>query len=151
MSDPEITKDVEIRPSSVLLWISIAAGPFAFAVDMQSRFALVQWACFNHRGWVLSVITVTAFTAAAGGAILAWLAYGRLDYPLQRARFMALVGLALSTACAVSILANGVPHLFLGLCDCFRCSSRTPVTPTCPPARSCAGGASSRWWWPDCC
>lgn len=117
MSDTEITKDVVIRPSSVVLWISIAAGPLSFAVDMQSRFALVQWACFNHRGWVLSIITVTAFLAATGGALLGWFAYSRLDYPLQRPRFMALVGFILSAACAMSILANGVPHLFLGVCD----------------------------------
>ena len=117
MTDAEITREMEIRPSSVLLWISIFAGPMAFAVDMQSRYALVQWACFNHREWVLHAITLTSFIAALGGAILGWVAFTRLDRTFQRARFMAISGFLLSAICALSILANAVPHLFLSPCD----------------------------------
>lgn len=117
MTDAEITREFAIRPSSTLLWISIWAGPVAFAVDMQSRFALVQWSCFNHREWVLHVITITAFVAAAAGAALAWVAFSRLDRNLQRARFMAMSGFILSVSFAVSIVANAIPHLFLSPCN----------------------------------
>ena len=117
MKDAEITKEFEIRPSSTLLWISIFAGPFSFAVDMQSRFALVQWSCFHHAEWVLHLITITAFIAAAAGAALAWIAFGRLDRDLQRARFMAMSGFILSGFFALSILANAIPHLFLRPCN----------------------------------
>lgn len=117
MRDAEITKEFDIRPSSTLLWISIFAGPVAFAVDMQSRFALVQWSCFNHREWVLHVITITAFIAAAAGAALAWIAFSRLDRNLHRARFMAMSGFILSASFAFSIAANAVPHLFMSPCN----------------------------------
>jgi hypothetical protein len=127
--------EIAIRPSSMLLWISIIAGPVSFAVDMESRFALVQWACFNHREWVLTVITTTAFIAAAGAAALGWTAFTRLGglklhsgtpveglpesgpVALHRARFMAICGFILGSIFALSIIANGVPHLFLRACD----------------------------------
>jgi hypothetical protein len=117
MTDAEITREFEIRPSSTLLWIAIWAGPVAFAVDMQSRFALVQWTCFNHNEWVLHAITITAFLGAAAGAALAWIAYNRFDRDLHRARFMAMSGFILSVSFAVSIVANAIPHLFLSPCN----------------------------------
>jgi hypothetical protein len=120
-----MSEEIVIRPSSTLLWITILAGPVAFVVDMQSRFALVQWACFHHREWVLSVISVTAFVAALSAAVLAWVTFTRLHHhdalkhvaPLQRARFMAISGFILAAIFALSIVANGVPHLFLRACD----------------------------------
>ena len=102
---------------SFLLWTVNLSGPVAFAIAMQSRFALVQWACFSHRGYVLHVISLTAFIAAAASALLAWVAFARLDRTLQRARFMAMSGFILSATFALSILANAIPHLFLGPCD----------------------------------
>lgn len=117
MRDAESMKDFDIRPSSTLLWISIFAGAVAFAVDMESRFALVQWSCFHHRQWVLYVITLTAFVAASAGAALGWVAFSRLDRTLQRARFMAMSGFILSGFFAFSILANAIPNLFLTPCE----------------------------------
>jgi hypothetical protein len=117
MTDAEITRDIEIRPSSYLLWISIFAGPVSFAINMQSRFALIQWACFGHREWVLHVITLTAFLAEIGGAVLGWIAFVRLDDRFDRARFMAMSGFILSAIFALTTLALAIPHLFLRPCD----------------------------------
>jgi predicted membrane protein len=117
MSANELTKEIEIRPSSVVLWISIMAGPIAWAIDLESRFALVQWACFNHRAWVLDVISTTSFVGAVAGALLGWLAFRRLDPAFHRARFMAICGFVLGCAFALSILASAIPHLYLSPCD----------------------------------
>ena len=117
MTENELTKDLDIRPSSTLLWISILSGMIAFAIDMESRYALVQWACLTHRAWVIDVITGTAFIAAAAGAMLGWIAHQRIDPAEQRARFMGLVGFILSAFFAFCILANDIPHIFLGTCD----------------------------------
>ena len=117
MNDAELSRPLDIRPSSVLLWISIMAGPVAWAIDLESRFALVQWACVNHRGWVLHAITVTAFVAAAAGALLGWLAFVRLDPARHRARFMAISGFILGAIFALSILAAAIPHIYLSPCD----------------------------------
>lgn len=107
----------EIRPSSTLLWISIAAGPVAFAVNQLSQYALVGWACVNHREWALYVLALTSFVAAVAGAVLGWIAFSRLDRTLQRARFMAMSGFILGAIFALSILAMAVPHLFMSPCN----------------------------------
>ena len=137
MIENEITKDIDIRPSSTLLWISILSGMIAFAIDMESRYALVQWACLTHRGWIMDLITVTAFLAAAAGAMLGWIAHQRIEgrtgnpacpdrqdclsstqlLAISRARFMGLSGFILSAFFAFCILANDIPHIFLGTCD----------------------------------
>lgn len=117
MKDSEITTDLAIRPSSTLLWIAILASPLAFAIQFESRYALVQWACFSHRGWVLAVISITSLLAAAGAALLGWVSFARLDPSVQRARFMALAALILGVGFSLAILASGVPHMFLGACD----------------------------------
>lgn len=109
--------EVTIRPSSVVLWITIAAGPVAFAIQSQSRFALVEWACGNHRGWVLTVIALTALVATIASAMVSWSAFTRLDAVFQRPRFMAMAGFILSTTCALAIVAQAIPHAFLGACD----------------------------------
>ena len=108
---------IDIRPSSTLLWITILAGPVAFVVNFQSRYALVQWACGNHRDWVLWLIAATALIATIGSAWLAWTAFTRLGERFERARFMAISGFILSAIFALSIVANELPHFFLGSCD----------------------------------
>lgn len=117
MNDSEITREMEIRPSSTLLWIAVLASPLAFAIQFESRFALVQWACFNHRGWVLVVISITSLVASAAAAVLGWVSFVRLDPVVQRARFMALSAMILGAAFSLAIVANAIPHLFLGVCD----------------------------------
>ncbi len=112
-----MNKAIEIRPSSTLLWITILTGPVAFVINFQSRYALVEWACTTHRGWVLPVIAATALVAAIASSLVAWSAFTRLDASFERARFMAISGFILSAIFALTIIANELPHLFLRSCD----------------------------------
>ena len=117
MSENEITKDFDIRPSSIALWISILSGPVAFAINLESRYALVQWACFNHRTWSLHVISATTLVASIGGALLGWAMLGRLARDAERERFMAMSGFILGAIFALTTLANWIPQFFLTPCD----------------------------------
>jgi hypothetical protein len=117
--DSEITKDIEIRSSSVQLWTAILAGPFAFAVDLQLRFALVQWACMNHSSWVLIAIAGALVIIPIGAAIVCWRfsPAPEEDRVGGRVYFMAVGGFILNCAFTVAIIANAIPSFFLRACD----------------------------------
>ena len=117
--DSEITKDIEIRRSSVALWSAILAGPFAFAVALQLRYALVQWACRNHASMVLVGIAAALLLLPAGGAIVCW-RYSpapEADRVGGRVYFMAVGGFLLNCAFILAIIANAIPSFFLLACD----------------------------------
>jgi len=99
---------------NVALWTGILTAPIAWAIDLQLRFALVQYVCRNHAGWIMWFVTLIALIIAAFGAFCAWSGWGN-DTP--RVRFMAIGGMAISTMFALSIIAMAVPDLFLHACD----------------------------------
>jgi hypothetical protein len=118
MSEREIAKDIRVRSSSVGLWSGVLAGPIAFAIDLQLRYALVPWACERGRTWLLTTISIPLFLVSATGALLCrsgLKASG--DPPSQRARFMFLGGLMLSAGCAIAIIAMTIPDFFLRPCE----------------------------------
>jgi len=108
------------RSSSVSLWSGILAGPIAFAINLQLRYALVRWACEHGSRSVLLWIAVPLVLICVAGAFLArtGLAIGENEtaYPM-RVRFMAYGGLMLSAIFAITILASMIPDLFLSPCD----------------------------------
>jgi anaerobic C4-dicarboxylate transporter len=106
-----------IRPSSIVVWISILAGPVCWAICLESRYALVQWTCVHHCGWVLNVIGGTAFVACIAAALLGWAAFKRFDRDAHRERFMAISGLILSSSFALVVTANTIPTFFLSPCS----------------------------------
>lgn len=109
-----------IRSSSVSLWSGILAGPVAWAINLQLRYALVHWACEHGSRWVLVWIALPLFLVCVAGAFLArtGLAIGdsETDYPM-RVRFMAYGGLMLSAIFAITILASVIPDFYLSPCD----------------------------------
>jgi hypothetical protein len=118
----EITRDLEIRPSSVALWTGIMAGPFAWAVTHETKYALVHYACTHDAHWLFWVVTAAALLLTAFGAWQAWRGMRLLDeHPLTstagRAQFMAISGLLLSAAFALTIIALAIPDFFFRACD----------------------------------
>ncbi len=107
------------------LWTGILAGPVAWALDLTISYAIVKWTCASRRTFVMHAITPAALTLIVGGGVLSWLAYvhtagdGPTDggRPRQRARFMALLGIASSTLFALAILAGAVPRWVLDACE----------------------------------
>jgi hypothetical protein len=110
----EITKDLEIRTSSVVLWFALLVPPVAWAVDLQLRYALLQWACANHRGWLLTLFSAPLLVLAIACAVIGW---RYADDDLPRVKFMALGAVALGFAFSLAIVAGTLPDFFLRPCE----------------------------------
>jgi hypothetical protein len=110
--------------SPLALWTGILAGPTALAADQLTSYALVKWTCTTERQEVLPLIALAALAIAAGGAFASWQALRHTQdhlptdggHPLQRARFMAILGLTLSAFFAMSIVALAIPPAVLDAC-----------------------------------
>ena len=115
----------EIRWLSPLpLWTGVSAGALAWAGDLGVSYALVKWTCSTQRELLLLAITPIALGVAAAGAVVSWLALrqtspdARTDGgdPRERARFMAILGLAANAFFALAILAEAIPRWVLDAC-----------------------------------
>jgi hypothetical protein len=111
--------------SPLPLWTGILAGPLAWAFDLMASYAVVKWVCHTNNYAVLPLITAASLAMVIGAAAIAWTALTRTasDVPIdggqprQRARFMAILGLASSGLFALQILAGAIPHWMLDACQ----------------------------------
>ena len=107
------------------LWTGILAGPLAWAFDLMASYAVVKWVCHSGRYGVLQLITIASLAVVILGAVISWSALTRTTHdvptdggqPRQRARFMAVLGLASCALFALQILAGAVPHWLLDACQ----------------------------------
>lgn len=107
-----------------VLWTGILAGPIAWALDLTISYALVQWTCGHRRMIVLHLITATALLMIAGGAAMSRraLTHGEGDAtgdgprPMDRGRFMAVLGLLTCALFALAVIGNQIPRLLLDAC-----------------------------------
>ena len=111
--------------SPLPLWTGILAGPVAWALDLSISYALVKWTCASQRQAVLHATTSAALVVVAGGAVLSFIPLQRTAEdtptdggdPRQRARFMAILGLAASALFALAIVAGAIPRWVLDACQ----------------------------------
>jgi len=107
------------------LWAGILAGPVAWAFDLEASYAVVKWACHTQNHEVLPLITLVSLAVVLAGAIFSWKALIRTSnetsmdggQPRQRARFMAVLGVASSALFALQIFAGAIPHWMLDACQ----------------------------------
>ena len=116
----------ELRLLSPLsLWTGILTGPSVWAVDLMACYALVKWACLHHREDVIQLILFGSLAIVAAAAAVSWLAlrHTASDQPTdggdprERARFMAVLGLASSAFFALMILTLAIPDWVLDGCQ----------------------------------
>jgi hypothetical protein len=108
-----------------LLWTGILAGPIAWAADLTSSYAIVKWTCGNQHTSVLHLITLGALLITAGGGVASWRALQQAPgdatpdgpRPIDRGRFMAILGLVMCATFALAMVANAVPRLLLDACS----------------------------------
>jgi hypothetical protein len=113
-------KDIDVRPSSTALWWGILSGPISFAIDLQLRYALVPYACAHGFRWMLVAIAVPLLLVCIVSAFLSWRGWvegNDDDSTPSRIRFMAISGVVLSAAFALTIIANAIPSFFISPCD----------------------------------
>jgi hypothetical protein len=111
--------------SPLHLWTGILAGPIAWALDLLVSYAVVKWVCVTRNYAVFPVITIVSLAVVIGGAGVSWAALTRTSHdvpsdggrPRQRARFMAILGLAACALFALQILAGAIPHWVLDACQ----------------------------------
>jgi hypothetical protein len=107
------------------LWTGVLGGPIAWAFDLMTSYAVVKRVCHMSNHTILPVITAASLAMVIGAAAISWTALMRTTndvptdggQPRQRARFMAILGLASSGLFALQILAGAVPHWVLDACQ----------------------------------
>jgi len=107
------------------LWTGILAGPLTWALDLLASYALVKWVCQTRNYGVLPLITLVSLAIVIAAAAVSWAAlmHTTTDVPTdggrprQRARFMAVLGLASCGLFALQILAGAIPHRVLDACQ----------------------------------
>ena len=117
----ELTRDFDIRSSSVALWTGIIAPPVAWATAQELEYALTQYICANHATWIYWLITIGGVAICAAGAFAArmggWRSADAAGEGARRHTFMAWGGIALAAFCALTIIAMAIPNFFLRACD----------------------------------
>jgi len=107
------------------LWTGILGGPIAWAFDLMASYAVVKWVCQARNYAILPLITTASLAMVIGAAAISWTALRRTandvptdgGQPRQRARFMAVLGLASCGLFALQILAGAIPHWVLDACQ----------------------------------
>ena len=106
------------------LWTGILAGPIVWAFDLLVRYAVVKWSCRTGHYWYFDALTIASLLLVACAAVVSWNALQQTatdeptdgGMPRQRARFMALLGLATSALFGLQMAAASIPNWVLDAC-----------------------------------
>jgi hypothetical protein len=130
-TESQLPADAPLAPSPsspanlFALWWGILIGPLAWAADLGISYPIVHLLCeFNH-AWGFHAITVCMLALAISGTLVARHELGlvsrvpgeKLPRPIERSRFMAQLGIAVSVLFIIVILAESVPKLGISPCQ----------------------------------
>ncbi len=112
-----------------LQWAGVLAGPVAWIFDEGLSYSMVQHACSTGHFYVLHVVSIVALLIGLSGVFISWknlmtLPASREEKgetpggsPMDRAVFMAKLGLMLSAGFVLVIIALGVPKVMMSPCQ----------------------------------
>jgi hypothetical protein len=117
--------DVPDRAEIRALWAGLLLAPAAFLLNLEVAYALVPTACSSQNRLLLHLVHLVCLLMAGTGGVLAWHAWkargetwpGDEGGRTGRSRFMAGVGLLLSTLFVLVILAQWIPSFVLNPCQ----------------------------------
>jgi hypothetical protein len=118
------TAEVDRGPAIASQVLGLILPPVAFGADLIISYSLVQHACSTGHHYILHVVTVIALVVALFSGFLSWRQYllardanDEGGSPLDRAHFLALMGMLTSLTFTIVIIANAVPRWVLHPCD----------------------------------
>lgn len=123
------TEDQRNGRIQAVQWVGVLAGPVAWIFDEGLSYALVQHACSTGHYYVLHVVSIVCLVIALSGVFLSWknllvLPASREEKgeipggsPMDRAVFMAKLGLMMSVGFVLVIIALGVPKVMMSPCQ----------------------------------
>jgi hypothetical protein len=111
------------------LWYGVLVGPFAWALDLEASYMMVQTACDSRQPLLLHLASLVTLLACLAGLLVSWRAWTRLageegsstsrGTPTgSRQRFMAASGIVLSIGFSLVIVATEIPNLLLSTRGC---------------------------------
>ena len=117
-------ESIEVGHTPISLRWSLAAGFIGFGLDLGVSYVLQHHACSANPA-EMHAVTFICLAIALSGFFIGWVQHRRLPHqsneegpnPHDRAHFQALLGMSLSLAFAVAILAEAVPRWILSVCD----------------------------------
>lgn len=123
---PNATGQITKPSGLAALWFGLVGGPVIMFVHNTIAFTMIPWACGAGKQaalWFNTLLGLIACGAAIFASYRKWLEAGA-DWehtedagPIPRARFMAIIGMAVSGLSWLVILAAGIASLFLGACQ----------------------------------
>jgi hypothetical protein len=110
---------------NVALWIGVLGSAVIWAIQLQTSYAMVPWACSSGHRWILPLVSLGFLVAAAVPGIISWTMWRKASTPQTteretagagRRRFMAMLGMMDSAVFFLLILAQGLPVFFIHPC-----------------------------------
>jgi hypothetical protein len=114
-----------IGVATAALWTGLFLGPALVAAAEFMDYAFDKWTCTHESRLVQGGITAVALLGALAAMAIAWRELRRVPdqaasdgaRPIDVARFMAALGLAMSVFTALTIVAFSVPQWVLDACQ----------------------------------
>ena len=114
----------ETRHDLLHAWVGLGLAPVATAVSFQVRYMMVPFACQSHNVLSLHVVSLIAIALSAYGFLSAWRTWQHStaewlddqDGPLNRNRFLGVIGTGFSSAMLLMLIFQSIPVFFLDPC-----------------------------------
>jgi hypothetical protein len=125
MSTVDSRTDIPDARPILALWTGLLLPPVAFLLNLEVAYALVPTACSSGNRLLVHLVHLVCFGLAGFGGLTAWRCWkssgeawpGGAGGPLARSRFMAGLGLLVSSLFGLVILAQWIPSFILDPCQ----------------------------------
>jgi Ni/Fe-hydrogenase subunit HybB-like protein len=126
--DELIGSESEIEGTSArenfALWTGILGSAIVWAIQLQTSYAMVPWACASGHRWMLPLTSSAFLIAAIIPGVMAWKLWKKASGTQSeretryagRRRFMAMLGMMDTAIFVLLIIAQGLPVFFIHPC-----------------------------------